>query len=190
MKKLLRNKQWPIVLLALTLHGVVLAQPKVPLEINADYATGVAVGESVGRGLFIRKYFDKNYAQFVGAYSYGEYQPKSNLAFAVGRYFYQETISNIDFPIGLHYFFSMNSEYWHEPDDQLGPKLPAGERTTAYMYPGIGLGIDFFNPGTRGIGSSFSIGYGSRIEFVGDSYQVENLYLGAVFASASLVYNW
>lgn len=184
-----------VALISVCAHGSVMAHQNQPIEMTANFATGVAVGESVGTGLFIRKYFNTSYVQLVGAYSYGEYQPISSLAFAVGRYFYQEEISAIRMPVGLHYFFSMNSEYWHDKKQEA--LVPKGEEelvpvspTSAYLYPGLGLAIDLFNPGTKGVGSSFSIGYGSRIQFVDDSYQLESLYLGAVFASASLVYNW
>ena len=67
------------------------AHPNETLNMNADYATGVAVGEGIGTGLFIRKYFERNYVQLVGAYSYGD-QPVSNLGISIGRYFYQEKI--------------------------------------------------------------------------------------------------
>lgn len=181
------------VFLVMCFSESVYAHSKDPLAMNASYATGVSVGESVGTGLFIRKYFQRNYVQLVGAYEYSSSSEGirdnvvSNLAFAFGRYFYQEDLTAIELPVGLHYFFSMNSQYWHRDEE---PKLMGQLPTRAFLYPGIGLAIDFFNPGTIGVGASFSIGYGSRIEFVEDNYKLENLYIGAVFASASLVYNW
>jgi hypothetical protein len=181
MKMATTSKQWLCAFILLAFSGGLLAHPNERFDINANYATGVTVGENSGTGLFIRKYFDRNYAQMVGRYSYGEYEPVSSLAFTVGRYFYQEKLSAIEFPVGMHYFLSVNGEYNHKKDY---------EDVKASLYPGIGLAIDFFNPGTKGIGSSFSIAYGSRMWFFGDSYELNRVYLGAVFASASLVYNW
>ena len=72
-------------LLILTINSAV-AHPNEMLKLNADYAKGFAIGEGIGTGLLVRKYFERNYAQLVGAYSYGD-GPVSNIGFSVGRYF-------------------------------------------------------------------------------------------------------
>lgn len=134
------------------------------LDANrASFGIGISAGAVSGTGIDVIKYMGDYYIQGSGMFIY-EAQGDSFTDFALvfGKYLHKEKVLSFGMPVGFKMFGGVNYTY----DDA--------------FQKAFGFGVEFFNPGSRGVGVWYNVSYGTPK--VIDSFQFYN--------AVGLVYNF
>lgn len=146
------------------------------------YAVGVSLGWVVANGLSYRHYLGPAYVQgtFAGMIDKEADQEYLDISVSYGRYLNQFELGVGHFPVGVKAVGGLELEH---KEGLFGNR--AGEVTNK-THTGLGLGVDFGNPGARGMLFSLDIIYTASFKGFSDWEFVE---LG-LLPSVSAHYNF
>lgn len=135
-------KKFIFLVCLLSLSHQVLAEEFV--TERSSFGVGVSAGAVSGSGIDVIKYFDDYYIQGSAMFIY-EAQGDSFTDFALvfGKYLHKEKILSFGLPVGFKLFGGVNYD------------------SDAKLNKAFGFGVEFFNPGSRGVGLWYNVSYGT-----------------------------
>lgn len=164
------------------------------LNPSANYGFGLTGGFLTGTGMTFRKYFHDNYIQVGGLGSFYAKGDKNNdgsydwnLSLVAGRYFNKTYFKGAGFPVGFQAFYGIHDTYEKYTRDDYDYNLALGQTYFHQLLTGVGFGVDFFNPATKGIGWWFTVSYDLVFNLAQDNAQLERT---SFYNSIGVNYNW
>lgn len=122
-------------------------------------AIGISLGWVVANGLSYRRYFGSQFLQgtFAGAVNKDEEKEYIDISVSYGNYLNQFNLSNGNFPVGFKFISGIEVE---RDTDRRNDLVSTDESKSANeLHLGAGFGIDFGNPGGKGILYSIDLIY-------------------------------
>ena len=113
-------------------------------ENDSSFGIGISTGAVTGSGIDVVKYFNDYYVHASAMFIY-EAQGDSfkDVALVAGKYLHKEEILSFGLPVGFKMFGGVNLT---DEND---------------LRKGIGFGLDFFNPGKKGVSVWYDVSYGT-----------------------------
>lgn len=159
---------------------------------SANYGFGLTGGFLTGTGMSFRKYFNDNYVQIGGLGSFYAKGDKNvdgtydwNLSLVVGRYFNKRYFKGAGFPVGFQGFYGIHDTYEKYTLDDYDYRL---DQTYFHqLLTGVGFGVDFFNPATKGFGLWITVSYDLVFNMAKENAFLERT---SFYNSIGASYNW
>lgn len=114
------------------------------MEEASPFGIGISGGALTGTGVDVVKYFGDYYVHGSAMVIYqAEGDSFKDFALVAGKYLHKEEILSFGLPVGFKMFGGLN----YNDDDEL--------------RKGFGFGVEFFNPGRKGLSLWYNVAYGT-----------------------------